>query len=178
MAMSFSLNFNALVPLRRSLDDGTEPLPLPPASSATAGAPGSWTPRDLACQLHITTHRIVLLDDAAMLGGAVPLALVHTAEPAGGPSFRSPRGSYKIALATLAWGALSLVFRGGEAGSYGQAAKDRGDALEAVRRALQRQAWNERERQASREASRPSRAIATRKVGVDAILTQSKLRRE
>jgi len=101
---------------------------------------------------------------------------VQTAQPAGGPSWRSPKGSYKVELSTLAWGELTIVFRGGETNSYSQSAKHRDDALDAIHRALKRRAWQDKERQAMKEAMRPSRAIAARKVGVDAILTQNTLR--
>ncbi|KAL3768179.1 hypothetical protein ACHAW5_007913 [Stephanodiscus triporus] len=41
---------------------------------------------------------------------------------------------------------------------------------------MQRKAWDDRERQATKEARRTSTAIAARKVGVDAILTKNALR--
>lgn len=153
---------------------GSGALPKPNVSAAGATAP--WNARDLDLSCHITTHRIVLLDEKELVGGSIPFPLVQTAQPAGGPSFRSPKGSYKIELSTHAWGELSLVFRGGESKSYTQSSKDRDDALSAIRRALNRKAWKDKERQAMKEALRPSRAIASRKVGVDAILTQNKLR--
>lgn len=112
------------------------------------------------------------------MGGSIPFPLVQTAQSAGGPSFRSPKGSYKIELSTLAWGELTVVFRGGESNSYSQSAKHRDEALGAIHRALNRKAWQDKERQAMKEALRPSRAIAARKVGVDAIMTQTALRRE
>lgn len=119
-----------------------------------------------------------MLDEKDVVGGSIPLPLVQTAQAAGGPSFRSPRSSYKVELSTHAWGELTIVFRGGETSSYSQSAKHRDDALSAILRALKRKAWNEREREAMKEALRPSRAIASRKVGVDAIMTQNALRRE
>lgn len=128
----------------------------------------------LSC--HVTTHRIVFLDEKDVVGGSIPLPLVQTSQPAGGPSFRSPRGSYKIEMSTHAWGELTIVFRGGENHSYTQSAKHRDDALDAIQRALKRKAWMDNERQAMKEALRPSNAIAARKVGVDAILTKNELR--
>ena len=164
------------VSLSLILDDGSGSLPLPQTSSAGTKAP--WNARDLNLSCHVTTHRIVLLDENNLVGGSIPLTLVRTAQPAGGPSFRSPKGSYKIELSTHAWGELTIVFRGPEVHPYSQSAKHRADTLDAILKALKRKAWNDKKRQATKEASRPSRAIAARKVGVDAILTQNKLRRE
>ena len=139
----------------------------------------SWSARDLELSCHVTTHRIVFLDEKEVLGGAIPLPLVQTAQPTGGPSFRSPMGSYKIELSTHAWGELTIAFRGGETSSYSQSPKKhRDDALSAMHKSLNRKAWADKERQAMKEALRPSKAIASRKVGVDAILTQNQLRRE
>ena len=81
-------------------------------------------------------------------------------------------------MSTLAWGELILVFRGGENNSYSQSAKHRDDTLDAIHQALKRKAWQDKERQAMKEALRPSRAIASRKVGVDAIFTKNALRHE
>ena len=160
-------------------DDGSGPLPLPQqADNKAKTAASSWNARDLGLSCHVTTHRIVLLDEKDVVGGSIPFPLVQTAHAAGGPSFRSPRSSYKIELSTHAWGELTIVFRGGETNSYTQSAKHRDDALDAIHRALKRKAWNDRERQVMKEALRPSRAIAARKVGVDAIMTQNELRRE
>ena len=160
-------------------DDGSGPLPLPQqADNKAKTAASSWNARDLDLSCHVTTHRIVLLDEKDVVGGSIPFPLVQTAHAAGGPSFRSPRSSYKIELSTHAWGELTIVFRGGETNSYTQSAKHRDDALDAIHRALKRKAWNDRERQVMKEALRPSRAIAARKVGVDAIMTQNELRRE
>lgn len=135
----------------------------------------SWNERDLNLSCHITTHRIVLLDEKDVIGGSIPFPLVQMAQPAGGASFRSPRSSYKIELSTHAWGELTIVFRGGESSSYSQSAKHRDDTLDAIHRALKRKAWEDRERQVTREALRPSRAIAARRVGVDAIMTRNEL---
>ena len=106
------------------------------------------------------------------------MPLVQTAVKSGGPSLRSPRASYKIELCTHAWGELIIVFRGGESCSYAQSAKDRDVALAAIERSMTRKAWQDKERNATREDKRPSKVIAARKVGVDAILTQNALRRE
>jgi len=156
------------------VDYGSGALSLPTTSSAGKSAP--WNARDLDLSCYVTTHRIVLIDEKDVVGGSIPLPLVQTAQPAGGPSFRSPKGSYKLELSTHAWGELTIVFRGGETNSYSQSAKHRDDALDAIRRSLKRKAWQDKERQAMKEALRPSRAIASRKVGVDAILTQNALR--
>ncbi|KAL7542034.1 hypothetical protein ACHAXR_011467 [Thalassiosira sp. AJA248-18] len=153
---------------------GSGPLPLPTASAAGTTAP--WNARDVNLSCHVTTHRIVLLDEKDVVGGSIPLPLVHMVQPAGGPSFRSPKGSYKVQMSTHAWGELTIVFRGGETSSYTQSAKHRDDALDAIRQSLKRKAWNDKERQVMKEALRPSKAIAARRVGVDAIFTQNELR--
>jgi len=155
--------------------DGSGALPMQKAS--TAGKKSEpWNARDVGLSCHITTHRIVLLDEKDVVGGSIPLPLVQTAQAAGGPSFRSPRSSYKVELSTHAWGELTIVFRGGDTASYSQSSKHRDDVLAAIHMAQKRKAWQETERQAKKEASRPSREIASRKVGVDAILTQNTLR--
>lgn len=134
--------------------------------------------RDVGLTITITTHRIILIDEHEKIGGSIPLPLVQTAQKAGGPSFSSPMGSYKIELSTHAWGDLTIVFRGGEDSSYRESIKHRDDTLDAIHTALKRKAWNDRERQVMKEQLRPSRAIAAKKVGVDAIMTQNALRRE
>ncbi len=158
------------------LDHGSGPLPVQNKSDGGTLAP--WNARDVELSCHVTTHRIVLLDEKDVVGGSIPFPLVQTAQAAGGPSFRSPRASYKVELSTHAWGELTIVFRGGETSSYTQSAKHRDDALSAIHTSLKRKAWADKERQAMKEALRPSKAIAARKVGVDAILTQNELRRE
>ena len=157
-------------------DYGTGALPLPQTPATGPTAP--WNARDVGLVCHVTTHRLVLLDEKEVVGGSIPFPLVQTAQSAGGPSFRSPKGSYKVELSTHAWGELTIVFRGGETGSYTQSAKHRDEALDAIQRALTRKAWRSKEREAMKEALRPSTAIASRKVGVDAILTKNELRRE
>jgi ESCRT-II complex subunit VPS36 len=152
------------------------------ASAQVARMP--WRSSDAGLSFHVTTHRIVLIDDnnntgndgAVVIGGSIPLPLVETVRPTGGPSFRSPRSSYKIELHTHAWGVLTIVFRGGESGSYTDSSKHRDDALAAIRVSMQREAWKDRQRQAMKEALRTSNAIASKKVGVDAILTKNALR--
>ena len=161
--------------------EGSGPLPKPVDTTTSSSTPASrftefWTARDVDLSCHITTHRIVLLDEKEAIGGSIPYPLVQTAEGQGGPSFRSPKASYKIELNTLAWGELVIVFRGGESHSYSQSGKDRDAALNAIQRAMKRKAWEDRERQAMKEAARPSKTIAARKVGVDAIMTKNELR--
>lgn len=140
-----------------------------------------WCSNDAGLSFHVTTHSIVLIDDndienVVVIGGSIPLPLVESVRPTGGPSFRSPRSSYKIELHTHAWGVLTIVFRGGESGSYTDSSKDRDDAVAAIRVSMQREAWKDRQRQAMKEALRTSNAIASKKVGVDAILTKNALR--
>ncbi len=159
-----------------SIDNGSEALPLPTAANGAGLSP--WNARDVNLSCHITTHRIVLLDEKYVIGGSIPLPLVQAAQKGGGPSLRSPRASYKIDLCTHAWGELAIAFRGGDASSYTQSAKDRDDALTAIERAMKRKAWQDKERNASKEENRPSNVIAARKVGVDAILTKNALRRK
>ena len=153
--------------------EGSHPLPRPPENRT---ASESWVARDEHLTIHITTHRIVLIDEINVMGGSIPLALVQTANPTGGPSFRSPKASYKIELSTHAWGDLLIVFRGGDNKSYTQSAKDRDEAYSSIDRAMKRKAWQAKERIAMKEALRPSTAVAARKVGVDAIMTKNKLR--
>lgn len=119
-----------------------------------------------------------MLDEKDVVGGSIPFPLVQTAHPAGGPSLRSPMGSYKIELSTHAWGELTIVFRGGEENSYKHSARHRDEALDAIHSALERKAWRDKERQVMREATRHSTAVAARRVGVDAIMTQNTLRRK
>lgn len=164
--------------------EGSGPLPKPvvgtssssSAEESTCRYSETWTERDVNLSCHITTHRIVLLDEEEGIGGSIPYPLIQTAEGQGGPSFRSPKASYKIELNTLAWGELLLVFRGGESHSYTTSGKDRDAALNAIHRAMKRKAWEDRQRQAVKEAARPSKTIAARKVGVDAIMTKNELR--
>jgi ESCRT-II complex subunit VPS36 len=156
------------------IDDGSGTLPSLTAAD-TGGVP-SWHARDANLSCHITTHRIVLLDEKYTIGGSIPLPLVQALRKGGGPSIRSPRSSYKIKLATHAWGELTIAFRGGASTSYSQSSKDRDDTLAAIERAMKRKAWQDKERNASKEENRPSNIIAARKVGVDAILTKNALR--
>lgn len=158
--------------------EGSGPLPKPvdtSSSPADSGFTDFWTAIDVNLSCHITTHRVVLVDESEALAGSIPHPLVQTAEGKGGPSFRSPKGSYKIELNTLAWGELLIVFRGGGGQPYSQSGRDRDAVLKAIIRAMKRKAWEDRERQAQKEASRPSKTIAARKVGVDAIMTKNKL---
>eukprot|EP01082_Thalassiosira_pseudonana_P008080 g6718.t1 g6718 contig23:1084729-1086186(+) len=159
---------------------GSGSLPLPPSPSASGASniatqTAPWNAIDTRLSCHVTTHRIVLIDDEG-IGGSIPYALVQAVQSTGGPSFRSPRSSYKIELSTHAWGDLTIVFRGGDFSSYTQSSKDRDDSLNAIQSALKRKAWEDKERQAMKEALRPSTAIASRKVGVDAILTKNQMR--
>jgi len=159
--------------------EGSGPLPRP-SDTSSSSSPASrfsefWTAIDVNLSCHITTHRIVLLDENESIAGSIPYPLVQTAEANGGPSFRSPKASYKIELNTLAWGEFLIVFRGGDSHSYTQSGKDRDAALNAIHRAMKRKAWEDRERQAEKEAARPSKTIAARKVGVDAIVTKNEL---
>lgn len=166
--------------------DGTGELPLMSEGDSGASAQVAMTPwcaNDVGLSCHVTTHRIVFIDDndtghdgVVVIGGSIPLPLVETVRPTGGPSFRSPRSSYKIELHTHAWGILTIVFRGGESGSYTDSSKHRDDAVAAIRVSMQREAWKDRQRQAMKEALRTSNAIALKKVGVDAILTKNALR--
>ena len=153
--------------------EGSGSLPKPVDNSS--GFTDFWTAIDVNLSCHVTTHRIVLVDEKESIAGSIPYPLVHTAEGKGGPSFRSPKASYKIELNTLAWGELLIVFRGGERHPYSQSGKDRDAALTAIHRAQKRKAWEDRERQAAKEAARPSQTITARKVGVDAIMTKNKL---
>lgn len=166
-----------IIPLAHpSSDEGSGTLPLTRTDDTVVALP--WNAKDAELSCHVTTHRIVLIDERDVVGGSIPLPLVQTARPAGGPSFRSPRSSYKVELSTHAWGELTIVFRGGETCSYTDSSKHRDDALAAIQISMQRKAWNDKERQAMKEALRTSTAIAARRVGVDAILTKNALRGE
>lgn len=155
--------------------EGSCPLPRP-TSSDIPGPSESWNARDHHLTVHITTHRIVFIDEGEVIGGSIPMALLQTINPSGGPSFRSPKASYKIELSTLAWGDLQIVFRGGESNYYAKSSNDRDEAYNAIDRAWKRKAWQTKERTAIKEALRPSTAIAARKVGVDAIMTKNEIR--
>lgn len=156
--------------------EGEGKLPRTMDHPVTTDGQISWESRDLNLSIHISTHRIILQDETSSLAGCIPLALVQTACEAGGSTLFSPRSSYKIELSTLAWGDLTLVFRGGEAKSYMQSAKDRDETLRVVLRAMKRKAWTERERQVAKDQSRASRAVASKRVGVDAILRSNEMR--
>ena len=177
-----SSHYRTNIPLSyyKSPDYGSGELPLQQHTSNDDNATqiSTWNSRDIGLTITITTHRIILIDEHEKIGGSIPLPLVQTAQKAGGPSFSSPMGSYKIELSTHAWGDLTIVFRGGEENSYRESIKHRDDTLDAIHTALKRKAWNDRERQVMKEQLRPSRAIAAKKVGVDAIMTQNALRRE
>jgi ESCRT-II complex subunit VPS36 len=131
----------------------------------TNGAGGgalSWNSRDAGLSCHVTNHRIVLIDErdsTAIVGGSIPLPLVESFGPAGGPSIRSPFCSYKINLNTHQWGVLTIVFKGGETGSYSESRRHRDDVLAAIQTAMNRDAWNEKARQAAKEANRPSNQV-------------------
>lgn len=169
-----------LFPLCASIfppDEGSGTLPL----TMTDGGVGDalpWNAKDADLSCHVTTHRIVLIDERDVVGGSIPLPLVQSAQPAGGPSFLSLRSSYKVELSTHAWGDLTIVFRGGDACSYTESSRHRDDALAAIQTAMQRKAWDDRTRQVMKEALRTSTAIAARKVGVDAIMAKNALRGE
>jgi hypothetical protein len=124
---NIELRYEGSCPLPRLLSDKTLSEP--------------WIERDNHLTIHITTHRIVLIDEKDVIAGSIPFALVQTVNPSGGPSFRSPKASYKIELSTHAWGDLILVFRGGENNSYTKSLKDRDESYNSIHRALNRKAW-------------------------------------
>lgn len=117
--------------------------------------------------LTITTHRIVLLQQQK--GGKMEgrfLHLSHMLSAEGETKyFKSP----KIILQTYI-GEFILAFKGRED------KKDRDDVLENIERAHSRQAWEAATR--FQKQQQKVKAVASRKVGVDAILTKSKLQHE
>ena len=136
--------------------EGLEPLPNP-------GMGGVWTDRNVNLCLTLTTHRMFFTNNEK---GAWFLhhSNVHNVCSAGGGYFKSP----KTIVSTYALGDLMLCFRGS------QPLKDRDDLNKHLQKALERQAWQIKEKMETRQ--RTSNQIAARKVGVDAILTKSVLR--
>ena len=124
-----------------SPDEGDEPLELTNTDGDGVDA-HPWNARDVGLSCHVTTHRIVLVDerDSIVIGGSIPLPLVESFAAAGGPSIRSPLSSYKIELNTFAWGKLTIVFRGGKTASYAESKQHRDDALAAIEKAMAREA--------------------------------------
>jgi hypothetical protein len=135
--------------------EGLEPLPNP-------GMGGVWTDRNVNLCLTLTTHRMFFTNNEK---GAWFLhhSNVHNV-CAGGGYFKSP----KTIVSTYALGDLMLCFRGS------QPLKDRDELNKHLQKALERQAWQIKEKMETRQ--RTSNQIAARKVGVDAILTKSVLR--
>lgn len=148
--------------------NGTEPLPNP-------GMGGAWVDRNLNLSVVVTTHRVFFTksssssnnnhNHASKKGAAWFLhhSNIHAVGSAGG-YFQSP----KTVVSTYALGNLMLCFRGA------QPAKDRDGFNKVLQKALDRQAWQSKEKMETKQ--RASNNIASRKVGVDAILAKSALR--
>jgi ESCRT-II complex subunit VPS36 len=136
--------------------DGMEPLPNP-------GMGGAWIDRNINLCVTLTTHRIFFTNDKK---GAWFLhhSNIHNVCGAGGGYFKSP----KTVVSTYALGDLTLCFRGS------RPTKDRDDFNKLLQKALDRQAWQIKERMATKQ--RTSNQVASRKVGVDAILSKNALR--
>ncbi|CAB9530141.1 protein sorting-associated protein 36 (Partial), partial [Seminavis robusta] len=148
--------------------------PMVPLSSDGSGAASTsglkWIDRDDNLQVSLTTHRIVFFEtdtsDNQRNARFLHLSHLHqVTSVAGGmmSAFSAPRLTLHSYM-----GDLLLIFR--ESG----AAKDRDDLLKFLQRAMERKAWETQQR--LQEKNRASQAIASRKVGVDAIITKSNLR--
>jgi ESCRT-II complex subunit VPS36 len=136
--------------------EGTEPLPNP-------GMGGAWIDRNINLSAILTTHRIFFTNNHAKGAWFLHHSNIHAVGTAGG-YFHSP----KSVVSTFALGELLLCFRGG------QPAKDRDDFNKLLQKALDRQAWQSKEKMETKH--RASDQIASRKVGVDAILAKNALR--
>ncbi len=141
-----------------------------------------WIPRSTNLTLTVTTHRIVLSTSSG--GGSASasndlrflhLANVHVVSGAGGPSFQSPRATYKIVISTYTYGDVLLVFRT-TSGGLAQQKRDRDASLQELERALTRKQWETQQRLQERAVTQE--AVARRRVGVDHVLTKNKIRHQ
>ena len=147
--------------------DNAEPMvPLSSSGSGAASTEGKeWIDRDSNLKMTLTTHRLVFFQERNVR--FLHLSTLHQAQTAGSGSGMLTWSSPKISLNTY-MGDLLLVFR-----SNG-AAKDRDDLLKFLLKALERRAWEAQTRlQAKKKASQ---TIASRKVGIDAIMSKNTLR--
>lgn len=136
--------------------EGTEPLPNP-------GMGGLWIDRNINLCAVLTTHRVFFTNNDPKGAWFLHHSNIHAVGTAGG-YFQSP----KSVVSTYALGDLLLCFRGA------QPAKDRDDFNRLLQKTLDRQAWQSKEKMETKH--RASDQIASRKVGVDAILAKNALR--
>ena len=164
--------------------DGVDIRSEKPMRRADGGASSSWSDRDDGLSLTLTTHRVFFLqrmkaDVRSDLGGLsaqfVHLSAVVKFSPEGGPTLFSPKATYKILLSTQSYGEIVLVFRGPRTAPH-RSKLDRDDFLSAMEKATKRRAWEESARADRKKKDSASTKIASRKVGVDAILTKNALK--
>jgi ESCRT-II complex subunit VPS36 len=134
----------------------------------TGGGFATWVDRNTQLKTTLTTHRIVFQSTkgSSKQHRFLHLSNVHASEGTGGGalSWSSP----KISLSTYALGELLLCFRGSHATT------DQKDFLALLQKTCHRKAWEDQTRLHNK--TKTSTKIASRKVGVDAILTKSALR--
>jgi ESCRT-II complex subunit VPS36 len=164
--------------------------PMVPLSASGSGAASTrdkeWHDRDVDLTVTLTTHRLVFFGPTQGIhfgdhGGHVRylhLSTVHHVAGSGGGAAAGGLfaavgigGSPKIDIHSYL-GDLKLVFRGHSSG----AVKDRDDLLQFLEKALERKAWETQEKLAQSQKKKASHSIASRKVGIDAIMTKSTLR--
>lgn len=138
--------------------DAPEPLPNP-------GMGGAWIDRNVNLTMTLTTHRTLFANSKGKGAWFLHHSNVHAiSTTGGGMSFKGP----KTVVSTYALGDLLLCFR------MGNPTKDRDECNRMLQKALDRKAWQTTAR--LQQKQRTSDQIASRKVGVDAILSKNALR--
>lgn len=125
-----------------------------------------WNNRNVNLKVILTTHRIVLEGKGTCR--FLHLSQIHTAVDAGGKSVISWNASAKVLMSTYALGELLLCFKSSTS------EKDQKEFLKLIQKNLERKAWESAARVLQKKSS--ATAIASRKVGVDAILAKNALR--
>lgn len=144
--------------------------PLAPKPEGIAAAT-TYTDRNTSLTLVVTTHRIVFHKKKGQIVRFLHLSNVHAFESTGGGSMLS-FASPKIQISTYAFATtLLLCFK-----STSTALKDREDVKNVLQKALDRRAWETASRLAEKQDLQ--RKVTSRRVGVDAILSQNKRRHE
>mmetsp|Transcript_4763 Transcript_4763/g.12517 ORF Transcript_4763/g.12517 Transcript_4763/m.12517 type:complete len:446 (-) Transcript_4763:41-1378(-) len=141
-----------------------------PPPNAPISAP--WVDRDADLTLVLTTHRLVLQINGDSGNGFFHLSNVQHIEATGGPTISSWNASHKLLVMTYSLGEFILSFR------TASSAKDRDEVERLMDQALSRKAWEQSAQLAQKRQTASHKMLTKRKVGVDAILTKSKLQHQ
>lgn len=140
-----------------------------PMGPCPRGEGGPWESKTENLSITITTHRLVLsLDNDARF---LHLSNIHTINPTGGPTALHWNASHKLILSTYTYGDLILAYRRST-----NAGADRDACQAQLEKALERRAWETAARLQEKQVAKNQ--VARRKVGVDHILTKSKLKHQ